>query len=475
MPKRMIINAFDLPSVGHSCWGQWRAPGSQDANYKSIHYWTELAKIAERGKFDAVFIADILGVHDTYAGSADLTLRGGVSTPSVDPTYAIAAMAAATENVGLGVTVSTTYEEPYMLARRLTTLDHFTNGRLGWNIVTSFVRSAAVNLGKDNDVPHDERYDIADEFMDVTYKLWEGSWEDGAVVADPETGDFVDPQKVHPIAHEGKYFKVPGIHMSEPSPQRTPFLYQAGASEKGKQFAARHAEAVFLSGGGVTPEQIRKTTDDIRDKAEAAGRPRDSIKIIAHVTVVSAESDDAAQRKLEKQRETAHFAAAAAYLSSVTGVDFSAYDPDEPLKYVKSNAIQFILAGFTTMDSTREWTLRQVLEYMEIGAFSPVIVGGPKTVADELERWMDVGGIDGYNLGRVVSHETMTDFVEHIVPELQRRGRMWTDYPKGQDTLRGRTFGTPHVADWHPASSFRGAYVNATSAAQTAEAGALVS
>jgi len=459
----MVINTFEMTAVSHCSFGQWRAPGSQDSAYHTLDYWVEVAKIAERGKFDAVFIADILGIQDVYGGTAAPALQGGVSAPSIDPTCVVPAMAMATEKVGLGITVATTYEQPYLLARRFSSLDHVTNGRIGWNVVTAFTNSAAANLGEKGQIPHDERYAMAEEFLDVAYKLWEGSWEDGAVVADAETGVFTDPERVHPIGHRGKYYSVPGIHMCAPSPQRTPFIYQAGASEVGRRFAARHGEGIFIV--GLTPEQARVVCDDIRDKAEEGGRPRDSIKIVTALTVIAAETDEAAHEKLERYRETAYLPANVAYLSSVTGVDFSGQGLDEPLEYSRSEAIQSILTLFTTADPTRTWTLREVMDFMAIGVFGPVVVGGPQTVADELERWMDVGDVDGFNLPRVASHETMNSFVDHVVPELQRRGRMWQEYPEG-DTHRARAFGASAVADWHPASAYRGAYVGRADATE---------
>ncbi|HWI22732.1 MAG TPA: LLM class flavin-dependent oxidoreductase [Baekduia sp.] len=461
--KRIIINAFDQDVATHHGHGMWRYPGSRDAEYKSIDYWTELARICEKGKFDAIFIADVLGVEDVYKGSPALAIKFPGFMPQNDPVLTISAMAAVTEHLGFGVTMATTYEYPYLVARKFTTLDHLTNGRIAWNVVTGYQKSGAVNLGLTDLVPHDERYEIADEFLEVTYKLWEGSWEDDAVLVDKENGVYADPTKVHPIDHEGKYFTVPGVHSAEPSPQRTPFIYQAGQSEVGKRFAAKHCEGMFVSTS--RKEILKPLVDDVRQKAEEAGRPRDSIKIIQALVVIAAETDEAAQEKLARCKELAIPEGTLVQLSSVTGIDFSKYDLDEPLEYIHSEALQAGVAFFTTADPDRQWTLRQVMEFMEIADWNPIICGGPETCADELESWIDETGADGFNLGRVVSHETMSDFVEFVVPELQRRGRMWTDYPEGHNTLRGNTYdGSPFVADWHPASEFRGAYVGKRSA-----------
>jgi long-chain alkane monooxygenase len=212
----IILNAFDMNCVAHIVSGTWRHPESQAARYKDIRYWTALARLLERGLFDGIFIADVLGIYDVYGGGPEAALRSGAQVPVNDPLLVVPAMAAVTENLGFGVTVATSFEHPYAFARRMSTLDHLTDGRVGWNIVTGYLESAARNHGHATITPHATRYDIADEFMEVTYKLWEGSWEDGAVGTDPGRAAYADPSKVHPIEHDGTYFKVPGIHLSEP-------------------------------------------------------------------------------------------------------------------------------------------------------------------------------------------------------------------------------------------------------------------
>src|ERR1700754_3813892 len=253
--SRILLNAFDMACVGHQSVGLWRHPDDQGRRYPDIGYWTELARLLERGGFDALFLADVLGVYDVYRGSRDVAVREAVQVPVNDPVMAVSAMAAVTEHLGFGVTVSVAYEQPYALARRMKTLDHLTKGRVAWNVVTSYLESAARNLGRDQQIPHDERYELAEEYLEVCYKLWEGSWEPGAVVRDAERGVYTDPAKVHDIAHKGRYFDVPGPFVCEPSPQRTPVIFQAGASARGSRFAAAHAEAVFVN--GPTPAVVR--------------------------------------------------------------------------------------------------------------------------------------------------------------------------------------------------------------------------
>src|SRR5699024_8664805 len=212
-----------------------------------LDYWTDMARLLEKGKFDAVFLADVLGIYDVYGDSPDAAIEHAVQVPLHNTLLQIYVMAAVTEHIGFAPTYSATYTEPYKLARDFSTLDHLTKGRVAWNIVTSYLKSEAVNLGLDDQIEHDKRYERADEYMDVVYKLWEHSWEEDAVEANRETGVYTNPDKVHPINHKGDYFSVPGSHLVEPSPQRTPVLFQAGASEKGKPFSAKHEEAMFTT------------------------------------------------------------------------------------------------------------------------------------------------------------------------------------------------------------------------------------
>lgn len=456
MASRIILNAFEMTCVSHQAAGTWRHPDSRAWKYKDLDYWVELAKLLERGYFDSVFIADVVGVYDIYRGSVETSLLDADQVPVNDPFFQVPAMATVTKHLGFGVTSALTYEQPYALARKFSTLDHLTKGRVAWNVVTSYLNSAAVNLGLKQQISHDERYDIADEFLDVTYKLWEGSWDEDAVLRDRERGIFTDPSKVHPIGHKGKYYDVPGIHLSEPSPQRTPVIFQAGASSRGRAFAAKHAEGVFIS--PATAEQAREVSDDIRNRAVAAGRSRDSVKVFTLLTVITGESDEAAQAKYRDYLSYANGEGMLSFYGGWTGIDFSEYDPDQPLEAIDNDSIRSVLELLATADPDRKWTPRDIIKHRSIGGLGPVLVGGPKTVADEMERWVDVGGIDGFNLAYAITPGTFEDLVEFIVPELQRRGRVRTAYEG--DTLRENLLdGTsPYAADDHPAARYRGAF-----------------
>jgi dimethyl-sulfide monooxygenase len=374
-------------------------------------------------------------------------------------------MAAVTDHVGFGVTAAVTFEHPYLLARRLSTLDHLTKGRVAWNVVSSYLNSAALNIGMDKQIAHDERYDMAEEYMEVMYKLWEGSWETGAVHRNKETGVFTDGSKVHPIRHEGKYYKVPGFHLCEPSPQRTPVIFQAGASGRGRRFAARHAEGMFILATSV--EQARAMTKDIRDLAEKEGRPRDSVKIFMLYTVITGATDEAAQRKYEEYLSYASPEGMLALYGGWTGLDFSQLELDEPLRAIENDSLRTTLESLTGGDGGKPWTVREVIRNRCIGGLGPVFVGGPKKVADELERWVDEGGIDGFNLAYAVTPGTTTDFIDYVVPELRKRGRVQTSYKDG--TFRQKLVGTPdaYVEPSHPAANYRGAYAGKESVASS--------
>ncbi|MFD1213074.1 LLM class flavin-dependent oxidoreductase [Arthrobacter sp. GCM10027362] len=439
--KRHIrFNAFDMNCVGHQSPGLWRHPQDKSADYNTIGYWTHLAQVLEKGLFDGLFIADVLGTYDVFGGTNEVPLRSAAQVPVNDPFLLVSAMAAVTRNLGFGVTAGTAYEHPYPFARRLATLDHLTNGRVGWNVVTGYLPSAARNMGQEDQMEHDERYNHADEYLEVIYKLLEGSWEDDAVVKDRERGIFTDPAKVHEIRHEGKYFKVPGIAITEPSPQRTPVIFQAGASKRGMRFAAENAEAVFVT--CPTKETLAETVKKIRDAAEAAGRGRYDIRIYTMQTIVTGPDSAAAQAKFEEYKSYADINGALALISGWMGVDLSTYGPDDVIgENVKSNAIQSSVETFqkASGDDGKPWTIRQLAEWVGVGGFGPITVGSGAEVADKLIEWVEETDVDGFNLAYAITPGTFEDIVEFVVPELQARGAYPAAYAPG--TLRNKLFG----------------------------------
>ena len=454
--KRQIrFNAFDMNCVGHQSPGLWKHPKDQSARYKDLSYWTDLAKTLEKGKFDGIFIADVLGTYDVFGGSNEVPLRAGTQVPVNDPFMLVSAMASVTENLGFGVTAGTAYEHPYPFARRLATLDHLTKGRIGWNVVTGYLPSAARNMGQEDQLEHDERYNHADEYLEVVYKLLEGSWEEDAVVRDAERGIFTDPTKVHEINHEGKYFKVPGIAITEPSPQRTPVVFQAGTSPRGLKFASENAEAVFVT--SPTKELLKATVTKIRDEVQAAGRDRYDVRIYAMQTIITDVDSAAAQEKFEDYKSYADIDGALALISGWMGVDLSTYGPDDVIgANVKSNAIQSSVATFqkASGDDGNPWTIRQLAEWVGVGGFGPITVGSPTEVADKLIEWVEDTDVDGFNLAYAITPGTFEDIVEFIVPELQARGVYQNDYAEG--TLRNKLFGEgDRVKDSHRAANYR--------------------
>lgn len=438
MPKQIRFNAFDMNCVAHQSSGLWKHPDDRSATYNTLEYWTELAKLLERGKFDGIFIADVLGTYDVYGGTNEAAIRHGAQVPVNDPVLLIGAMAYVTENLGFGVTAGTAYEHPYPFARRMSTLDHITKGRVGWNVVTGYLPSAARNMGHDDQLEHDDRYDHADEYLEVLYKLWEGSWEDDAVVKDVERGVFTDPSKVHEIGHQGKHFTVPGIHISEPSPQRTPVIYQAGASPRGIAFAAENAEAIFVA--SPTKAVLKQTVARIRDALEAAGRDRYAAKIYTLITVVTDATPEKARAKYEDYLSYASAEGALVFMSGWMGIDLSQYALDEPIGNVKSNAIQSTVSNFQEAnDDGREWTVGDIGRHSAIGGLGPTIVGSGEQIADQLQEWVEETDVDGFNLAYAITPGTFEDIVEHVVPVLQARGVYQTEYEPG--TLRHKLHG----------------------------------
>lgn len=446
--KQILLNAFNMNCVGHINHGLWTHPRDTSSQYKTLEYWTELARLLERGLFDGLFIADIVGVYDIYQDSVDVTLKESIQLPVNDPLLLVSAMAAVTRHLGFGLTANLTYEAPYLFARRLSTLDHLTRGRVGWNIVTGYLDSAAKAMGLTQQVEHDRRYDQADEYLEVLYKLWEGSWEDDAVVKDRERRIYAQPEKVHKVQHEGEFYRVQGYHLCEPSPQRTPLLFQAGSSARGLQFAGQHAECVFIS--GQNKQATRAQVDKVRDAARAAGRDPQAVKVFMGITVIVAATQAQAWAKHDEYLSYASAEAGVAHFAASTAIDFARYELDEPIQYVKGNAIE----SATKTLQNNDWTRRKLLDQHALGGRYITLVGDPEQVADELEAWIAETGLDGFNLTRTVTPESYVDFIDLVIPVLQARGSYKTAYAQG--TLREKVFGQgPGLPEGHAGFSYK--------------------
>jgi FMN-dependent oxidoreductase (nitrilotriacetate monooxygenase family) len=446
--KHILLNAFDMNCVGHIQHGLWTHPRDRSIDYNTLPYWTGLAKTLERGLFDGLFIADIVGVYDVYQGNADVTTREAIQLPVNDPMLLVSAMAAVTRHLGFGVTVNLGYESPYLLARRFSTLDHLTGGRVGWNIVTGYLESAARAMGLSGQLPHDERYDRADEYMEVLYKLWEGSWEEGAVQRDKAGRVFAQPARVHKVLHHGKYFDVEGIHLAEPSVQRTPVLYQAGSSGRGQRFAARHAESVFVA--ATSKADVARSVRALREELVKAGRRPDDVKVFMVASVIVAPTGAEARDLEAEYREHASREAGLAHFAAGVGVDFGKVGLDDTIDYTMGNAIE----SHARAAQEHGWTRRKLLELFDLGSRYPAIVGDAVQVADTLQSWVADTGVDGFNLARTVVPECHEAFVDLVVPELQQRGVYKTAYTEGSLRHKLHCEGD-RLPERHAAQAFR--------------------
>ncbi|MBX5488397.1 Dimethyl-sulfide monooxygenase [Mycolicibacterium hassiacum DSM 44199] len=453
MTRVIRFNAFDMNCVAHQSPGLWKHPEDQSWRYKDLEYWTELAKLLERGRFDGLFIADVLGTYDIYGASDEAAIRQAAQIPVNDPMMLVSAMALVTEHLGFGITTGTGFEHPYPFARRMSTLDHLTKGRIGWNVVTGYLPSAARNMGQRDQPAHDARYDHADEYLEVLYKLWEGSWEDDAVIRDRDRGVFTDPDKVHHIGHRGTHFTVPGVHLCEPSPQRTPVIYQAGSSPRGVRFAAENAEAIFTA--APTKAILKETVSTIRREVEIAGRDPYGVKIFNLTTVITAETDEEAHAKHREYLSYGDAEGSLVFMSGWMGVDLARYGLDEPVGNVESNAILSAVAAFQQADPRGgEWVVGDIAEWGKIGGMGPRIVGSGVSVADTLQEWVEETDVDGFNLAYAITPGTWADFIEHVVPVLTERGAYQAEYTPG--TLRHKLFGKgDRLPDDHRGSRYR--------------------
>ncbi|MBH3345225.1 LLM class flavin-dependent oxidoreductase [Pseudomonas parafulva] len=449
MARQILLNAFNMNCVGHINHGLWTHPRDTSTQYKTLEYWTDLARLLERGLFDGLFIADIVGTYDVYGQSLDVTLKESIQLPVNDPLLLVSAMAAVTRNLGFGLTANLTYEAPYLFARRLSTLDHLSNGRVGWNIVTGYLDSAARAMGLTQQPEHDRRYDQADEYLKVLYQLLEGSWADDAVLADRGQRIYARPDKVRKVHHHGEFYDVEGYHLCEPSPQRTPVLFQAGSSPRGLTFAGNHAECVFIS--GQDKASTRAQVDKVRAAARAAGRDPMAVKVFMGITVIVAPTERQALAKHAEYLSHASPEAGVAHFAASTGIDFAAFDLDEPIAFTQGNAIQ----SATRQLQENAWTRRRLLQQHALGGRYVTLVGDPEQVADELIAWADETGLDGFNLTRTVTPESFEDFIDLVIPPLQARGRYKTAYAGG--TLREKLFATdhPYLPADHPGSTYR--------------------
>ena len=418
-PRQLRLGAFMRPVSIHTA--AWRYPGSfPDANFNFSHLKRFIQKL-EHGKFDAFFMADHLAVMNMPINA----LKRSHTVTSFEPFTLLAALAGATEHIGLVATASTTYDEPYHVARRFASLDHISGGRAGWNVVTTGNPETALNFGLDEHVEHGERYKRAREFFDVVTGLWD-SFADDAFVRDVESGVYFDPEKMHTLNHKGEFLAVKGpLNIARP-PQGWPVIVQAGASEPGKQLAAETAEAVFTGGG--TLAQAQALYEDIKSRMDRAGRDRDHLKILPGAFVVVGDTVEEAQKKRATLDGLVHYDSAIAGLSVILGTDASKFDPDGPLPDIpESNASKSGRDRMVEYAAKNNVTVRQLAQ--RVGGYGGLsFVGTPVTIADQMEEWLTTYASDGFNIMFPFLPQGLDDFVDKVVPELQRRGIFRKDY-----------------------------------------------
>ena len=437
--------------------GQWRLPGNTSTDFLDLQHWVTMAKRLDEAGVDFLFLADDYAYPVVHEHVVPRAIERSVQFPKADPVVLLSALALATERLGLVATVSTTIEKPQIVARRFATLDHLTRGRLGWNVVTGAGQNASALLFGEPLIPHDERYARAEEHIRLAMELWEGCWEDDALVEDRDSGVYADASKVHEIDTHGRWHGARGVLTVPPSPQRTPLLFQAGASSSGRGFAAGYAEAVFLaSEPAATAQQIAA----VRDLLEQNGRGRDAVRFLSSGTFVVASTEAAAQDKRAAQSSFWTLEDAAAAYAFFTGLDLMSMPLDEPLASTRTETGRTNVERFSGADGAPALTVRQILEeFQRNSVMGAPFVGDPVQVVDQAEAFLDETGADGF-LVQPDPTGTFDDFLDLVLPEMRRRGLV-AEPSATASTLRDRLFGHSHLPETHPGAAYRRTSVEA--------------
>jgi FMN-dependent oxidoreductase (nitrilotriacetate monooxygenase family) len=456
VPKQIVLGVFEMmnPNNGMPTWTHALGKGDR---YDRVDYWVEVAKMLDAADVDFLFFADTYGYATIDGRMPDAVAEHGIQFPGFDPMLMISALARETERLGFVLTSPTTVERPYASARRFATLDHYTDGRIGWNIVTGSSQATTDALfGVTDSGTHDSRYDIADEFVDVCLELWEGVWEDDALVRDRAANVFVDPAKLHPIQHSGTHFAASGVFSIPPGPQRSPVLFQAGTSARGRAFAARNAEAVLIQGQSIA--KAAEHVADIRAQAERHGRNGRDVRVITGVTITVAPTHDEAVALRTELEELYTIEDAAVIFAGFTGVDLTGFDPDAPLTDIASDQGQTLVDRFVRPGKPVP-TVRAVLDDFRKKANRGFqITGDPVEVADELQAIVEGSDVDGFMLEPTFGGpEAFAAFLDLVQPILRERGLLPASRGSDRPTLRERVTGTPdgHLAAGHPGARFR--------------------
>jgi FMN-dependent oxidoreductase (nitrilotriacetate monooxygenase family) len=421
----MHLAGFQIAApVAHSH-AAWRHPKSQ-ADYLDFAYYRDIARILERGKFDFLFFADVLATPRRYGNDLkDPIRRGTQGAVGLDPTMVVASLAGATDKLGLAVTKSATYYTPFDIARAFATLDHLSGGRMAWNVVTSLSQAEGQNFGYDDMLDHDQRYERAEEFLEVAFALWR-SWEPDALVEDTATGVFADPERVHAIDHVGEFFKVRGPLNVPRSPQQRPVIIQAGASPRGKDYAARWAEAVFE----IEPsaDNRRAYYRDLKARVARFGRDPSRVLVFPAMMPFIGASAAEAREKQAMHNELADPVSGLITMSMHTDHDFAQYPIDSPIADISVPGSQGLFATVRSLSNKQDLTLRDVGKLYAQGITVPQLVGTAHDVADMLEHSLESEEADGFMISAAYSPGAFAEFVEHVVPELQRRKLFRDDY-----------------------------------------------
>jgi FMN-dependent oxidoreductase (nitrilotriacetate monooxygenase family) len=439
--KKLHLAAFVSAGPVSGSHAGWRHPKA-DGDLLSAAYYQNIGRLLEQGRFDLLFIADILAIPDTLGGSLDSQLRyGALGALRLDPLVVLSIIAGATRHLGLGATISTTYAQPYVLARALATLDHLSGGRAAWNIVTSFQEAEARNFGLTEQLSREGRYERADEFLEVVTKLW-NSWEDGALVRDRQTPLFADPARVHRIDHSGKWFNVQGpLNVSRP-PQGRPVFIQAGASDRGRDFAARWAEIIFVTPGVI--DVAVEFRNDLRARAVRFGRDPDTLKVLPGIVPVIADTDKQAKALHDELHELSHPESGLSTLSYHLGVDLSRFPQDQVLpENLDVPGVEGHYREVSELTRRSGLSLAELGQRYGAGRTTSGFAGTPGTVADRMQEWFEAGACDGFMLQVPYLPGGLEELVHGLVPELQRRGLFRTEYDGS--TLRD-TLGLPRPA-----------------------------
>ena len=405
----------------------WAGPQTGSGyNWTQPELWQDMAVALERAKFDLIMLGDSLAVPGTYQGRMDAYLRYAEHAPFHDPSPLVAIMAAATSRIGLALTLSTTFYPPFLLARLMTTLDHLSRGRVAWNVVTSYKIEEAQNFGYQELLDHDQRYDRADEYMELCAQLW-SSWEPEAVVMDPGTDTFADAAKVRAIDFQGDYYTSRGPLNATPSPQQRPVIIQAGTSERGQDFAAQHAEAIIAP--RETVDEMKQFYDSFKARMRKFGREPEACKIFFLIKPIIGDTDEAAQHKADELYRRAPVEAGLAALSTMLQIDLAAYDLDQPLPdSIQKRAIQGIQSQLDRFYGAGETPTLREIATRKVSLDSAPFIGTPHRVADSLVRTIEAVGGDGFAIRQGIWPGYVGPFVEQVIPLLQQRGVARTEY-----------------------------------------------